>query len=115
MRALIQYHLLETLSGKPVGKGLVAKPKNKMQSIGNLNLCFSFIASEKIRLENIGPEDIWDGTEVCVMGLIWTLILRYQISHGGASSDSGTFIFEQQREDACASSSTFALDLSCCM
>ena len=33
----------------------------------------------KVRLENIGAEDIVDGNPRMILGLIWTIILRFQI------------------------------------
>lgn len=33
----------------------------------------------KVVLENIGPNDIADGNPVLTMGLLWTMILRFQI------------------------------------
>ena len=33
----------------------------------------------KVKLENIGPEDIVDGNEKLILGLMWTVILRFQI------------------------------------
>ena len=33
----------------------------------------------QVRLENIGAEDIVDGKERLILGLIWTIILRFQI------------------------------------
>ena len=32
-----------------------------------------------MRLENIGAEDIVDGNPRMILGLIWTIILRFQI------------------------------------
>jgi spectrin beta len=32
-----------------------------------------------VRLENIGAEDIVDGNPRMILGLIWTIILRFQI------------------------------------
>ena len=42
-----------------------------------INLKF-FICS-KVRLESIGAEDIVDGNPRLILGLIWTIILRFQI------------------------------------
>ena len=36
----------------------------------------------KVRLENIGAEDIVDGNPRMILGLIWTIILRFQIQVG---------------------------------
>ena len=41
-------------------------------------LCLSFI--EKVRLESIGAEDIVDGNPRLILGLIWTIILRFQVN-----------------------------------
>ena len=37
------------------------------------------ITALKVRLENIGAEDIVDGNPRMILGLIWTIILRFQI------------------------------------
>lgn len=39
------------------------------------NILFSF----QVRLESIGAEDIVDGNPRLILGLIWTIILRFQI------------------------------------
>jgi hypothetical protein len=42
-----------------------------------------------VRLENIGAEDIVDGNPRMILGLIWTIILRFQIqvSHSEFSQE----------------------------
>lgn len=34
---------------------------------------------QQVRLESIGAEDIVDGNPRLILGLIWTIILRFQI------------------------------------
>ena len=41
-------------------------------------LCASYLES-KVRLESIGAEDIVDGNPRLILGLMWTIILRFQI------------------------------------
>ncbi|OAF66876.1 hypothetical protein A3Q56_05404 [Intoshia linei] len=50
----------------------------RVQKIENINKCLKFL-KKQVRLENIGPQDIVDGEERLILGLIWTLILRFQI------------------------------------
>lgn len=38
-----------------------------------------FTACSQVRLESIGAEDIVDGNPRLILGLIWTIILRFQI------------------------------------
>jgi len=45
----------------------------------NLSACLDFLKREGIKLVGIGPSDIVDGNRTLIMGLIWTIILRYQI------------------------------------
>lgn len=33
----------------------------------------------QVKLESIGAEDIVDGNERLILGLIWTIILRFQV------------------------------------
>ncbi|XP_070576983.1 spectrin beta chain, non-erythrocytic 5-like isoform X4 [Ptychodera flava] len=68
--------LLEIISGEKLGKpnrGIL-----RVQKIENLNRCLNFLAT-KVRLESIGAEDICDGNPILILGLIWTIILRFQI------------------------------------
>ena len=82
-------HLLEIISDKDLGK-YNKKPKIPSQYMENLNACLNFLKSEKIRLVNIGAEDIYKKDLKLILGLIWTIILRYQINMGegkGARSE----------------------------
>lgn len=76
-------HLLELLSGERLrGPSFHVNPRLKVHNLENLNISFSFLERKRIILVNIGPEDIYDGRTKLVLGLIWTLILRFQIQRG---------------------------------
>jgi len=81
-------YLLEELSKKTL-KGTVPKPSTRFQQLANCSLGLKFVAAEGISLAAIGPEDIVDKKRKLIMGLIWTLILRYQVGKGeGHAEDS---------------------------
>ncbi|XP_055956724.1 spectrin beta chain, non-erythrocytic 2 isoform X1 [Patella vulgata] len=68
--------LLEIISGENLGKP--NKGVLRVQKVENLNRCLKFLAT-KVYFENIGAEDILDGNQRLILGLIWTIILRFQI------------------------------------
>lgn len=55
-------------------------PRMKLQCLENLNKILAFLKEKGVRLENIGGEDIHAGHSMLTLGLIWTIILRIQIS-----------------------------------
>jgi len=50
-----------------------------VHKIENLNKVLEYLKKKKIALENIGAEDIQDGNPRLILGLIWTIILRFVI------------------------------------
>jgi len=75
-------NLLELLSGKKL-PNFTKAPKMKVQKVLNSQIALDWITKvEKLKLVGIGPEDIFDGKTKLILGLIWTLILRYQIQAG---------------------------------
>jgi hypothetical protein len=78
---------MEILSGKSIGR-YNKHPRVPMQVQENCAIVYDYITkSEGIKLVNISGADIYDGNEKLLLGLIWTLILRYQINKG--SNDGG--------------------------
>jgi filamin len=71
-------NLLEIISSKSLGK-YNKKVKVRSQNLENVLLSLNFLRTENIKLVNIGAEDIVDGRLKLILGLIWTIILRYQI------------------------------------
>uniref|UniRef100_A0A336KQL4 CSON014177 protein n=1 Tax=Culicoides sonorensis TaxID=179676 RepID=A0A336KQL4_CULSO len=68
--------LLEIISGEKLGKP--NSGKMRVHKIENVNKSLAFLHT-KVRLESIGAEDIVDGNPRLILGLIWTIILRFQI------------------------------------
>jgi hypothetical protein len=95
-------HLLESLSNESLGR-YASKPKLRVQKFENANLALDFIKSRGIQMTNIGAEDVVDGNRKIVLGLIWTLILRFTISdinEEGMSAKEGLLLW-CQRKTAC--------------
>ncbi|KAM3467463.1 hypothetical protein NHJ13051_008922 [Beauveria bassiana] len=95
-------HLLECLSNESLGR-YASKPKLRVQKFENANLALDFIRSRGVQMTNIGAEDIVDGNRKIVLGLIWTLILRFTISdinQEGMSAKEGLLLW-CQRKTAC--------------
>lgn len=85
---ILLINLLEIISGKSVGR-YNKHPRIPTQKYENTAIAMKFIQSEGIKVVNIGNEDITNGNLKIILGLIWTLILRYQIKKGG-SGDEGS-------------------------
>jgi filamin len=82
---LMLCNLLEIISSKSLGK-FNTKPTMRYHFLENNGRAVKFIKDEGLQLVGIGPEDIVDGKLKLILGLIWTLILRYQINMIGEGS-----------------------------
>ncbi|KAF2200601.1 hypothetical protein GQ43DRAFT_441401 [Delitschia confertaspora ATCC 74209] len=95
-------HLLEILGQESLGR-YASKPKLRVQKFENVNKSLDFIKSKGIQMTNIGAEDVVDGNSKIILGLIWTLILRFTISdinEEGLSAKEGLLLW-CQRKTAC--------------
>ncbi|PAV17111.1 actin cross-linking [Pyrrhoderma noxium] len=75
-------------------------PRMRIQKAENVNLALEFITSRGVKLTNIGPEDIIDGNLKLILGMIWTLILRFtiaDISEEGVSAKEGLLLWCQRK------------------
>uniref|UniRef100_A0A672NAB1 Nesprin-1-like n=1 Tax=Sinocyclocheilus grahami TaxID=75366 RepID=A0A672NAB1_SINGR len=70
--------LLEVLSGQrlPCEQGRQIK---RIHWVSNIGTALKFLEGRKIKLVNINATDIADGRPSIVLGLIWTIILYFQI------------------------------------
>ncbi|KAJ5913278.1 hypothetical protein N7504_002161 [Penicillium tannophilum] len=99
---VILIHLLEILGGESLGR-YASKPKLRVQRFENVNKGLDFIKGRRIQMTNIGAEDIVDGNRKIILGLIWTLILRFTISdinEEGMTAKEGLLLW-CQRKTAC--------------
>lgn len=95
-------HLLEILGDESLGR-YASKPKLRVQKFENVNKGLDFIKLRGIHMTNIGAEDIVDGNQKIILGLIWTLISKFtisDISSEGMSAKEGLLLW-CQRKTAC--------------
>lgn len=71
--------LIEALQFKKIGK-VYSKPTSKFQMLHNVSLALQAVADDNVKLVNIGTDDIVGGSLKLILGLLWHLIIRYQIS-----------------------------------
>ncbi|KAK7028110.1 alpha-actinin [Paramarasmius palmivorus] len=77
-------------------------PRMRVQKAENVNKALEFITSRGVKLTNIGPEDIIDGNLKLILGMIWTLILRFtiaDISEEGLSAKEGLLLWCQRKTE----------------
>jgi len=94
---LLLINLLEVISSKHL-PGYNKKPKIRAQMLENTGQSLTFLKNEGIKLVGIGPEDITDKNLKLILGLIWTIILRYQIQKiSGAGGSAKNDLLEWVR------------------
>ncbi|KAL4870335.1 hypothetical protein BDV12DRAFT_166163 [Aspergillus spectabilis] len=99
---VVLIHLLEILGGDSLGR-YAANPKLRVQKFENVNKSLDFVKGRGIQMTNIGAEDIVDSNQKIILGLIWTLILRFTISdinEEGMTAKAGLLLW-CQRKTAC--------------
>ncbi|TFY78967.1 hypothetical protein EWM64_g5047 [Hericium alpestre] len=91
--------LMEIMGDTSLGR-YNKNPRMRIQKAENVNLALEFITSRGVKLTNIGPEDIIDGNLKLILGMIWTLILRFtiaDISEEGLSAKEGLLLWCQRK------------------
>lgn len=51
----------------------------RIHCLENVDKSLSFLNEQRVHLENVGAHDIVDGNPRLTLGLIWTIILRFQV------------------------------------
>uniref|UniRef100_A0A6Q2XKY3 Dystrophin n=1 Tax=Esox lucius TaxID=8010 RepID=A0A6Q2XKY3_ESOLU len=73
--------LLELLEGL-AGHGLVKeKGFSRVHSLNNVNRALQILQKNNVELVNIGGADIVDGNHKLILGLIWSIILHWQVKN----------------------------------
>ncbi|KAK0244060.1 actinin-like protein [Armillaria nabsnona] len=93
--------LMEIMGDVSLGRYNKA-PRMRIQKAENVNKALEFITSRGVKLTNIGPEDIIDGNLKLILGMIWTLILRFtiaDISEEGLSAKEGLLLWCQRKTE----------------
>merc|ERR1712137_897210 len=73
--------LLEILNGSKIEGRYYRNPKSKPYKIDNVNFALNFITDNlKITLISCSAEDIVDGNVKIILGMLWRLIQRFQLS-----------------------------------
>jgi spectrin beta len=52
----------------------------KVHKLENVGIALHFLRISRVKLENISAENIVDGNPTLILGLIWCIILHYQLS-----------------------------------
>ncbi|KAI0736326.1 actinin-like protein [Fomitopsis betulina] len=99
IHALIRTASQEIMGDTSLGR-YNKNPRMRVQKAENVNKALEFITSRGVKLTNIGPEDIIDGNLKLILGMIWTLILRFtiaDISEEGLSAKEGLLLWCQRK------------------
>ncbi|XP_071657671.1 spectrin beta chain, non-erythrocytic 2 [Patagioenas fasciata] len=77
--------LLEELSGETLPKP--SKGRMRIHCLENVEQALRFLREQRVHLENVGSHDIVDGNPRLTLGLLWTIILRFQIQDISVESE----------------------------
>ncbi|CAB4385037.1 unnamed protein product [Rhizophagus irregularis] len=91
--------LLEIIGDTSLGK-YNKNPKMRIQRVENVNKALEFIKHRGVSLTNIGAEDIVDANLKLILGMIWTIILRFtiaDISEEGLTAKEGLLLWCQRK------------------
>ncbi|XP_073781846.1 plectin isoform X47 [Danio rerio] len=70
--------LLEVLSGETLPR---ERGRMRFHKLQNVQIALDFLRHRQVKLVNIRNDDIADGNPKLTLGLIWTIILHFQVSY----------------------------------
>ncbi|CAH8675576.1 unnamed protein product [Schistosoma bovis] len=75
---IVLIRILEVLSGEKL-RAESRVQMNRIHCLSNIKTALEFLHSRNVKLVNVNPTDIADGKPAIVLGLIWVIILYFQI------------------------------------
>jgi hypothetical protein len=72
---------------------IIIELAHRFQKIDNITIAIRFIQDQGVKLIGIGAPDIVDGNVKLTLGLLWPLILRYQLSTAGGTESPKAALF----------------------
>ncbi|XP_056291885.1 dystonin isoform X5 [Pseudoliparis swirei] len=78
--------LLEVLSGDTLPR---ERGRMRFHRLQNVQIALDYLKRRQVKLVNIRNDDITDGNPKLTLGLIWTIILHFQISEIHVTGESG--------------------------
>ncbi|CAO3696360.1 unnamed protein product [Umbelopsis ramanniana] len=91
--------LLEIIGDTSFGR-YNQNPKMRIQKVENVNKALEFMRLRNLQLTNIGAEDIVDTNTKLILGMIWTIILRFtidDINQEGLTAREGLLLWCQRK------------------
>ncbi|KAI8374666.1 calponin homology domain-containing protein [Radiomyces spectabilis] len=91
--------LLEIIGDAVLGR-YNKNPRMRIQYVENVNMALEFIKQRGVALTNIGAEDIVDKNLKLVLGMLWTIILRFtiaDINQEGKNAKEGLLLWCQRK------------------
>jgi len=67
------------LDGKPYSFKYNKNPRMRIHRMENVGKALKFLTASGLTLTNIGAEDIVDGREKLILGVLWIIILRFEV------------------------------------
>lgn len=82
-------HLMEELTGHKTHIPPMKNARFLIHKLQNASIAIEFIERQGIKLVGVGSEDVVNGNVKIILGLIWTLIMRYQVQKAATSKGAG--------------------------
>ena len=79
--------LAQVLTGKKTPRSWAETPKRNVEMVQNCDLAVDMFEKDGVQLVGISGKDVHDNNEKLILGLIWSLILHYQIGKSVKQTD----------------------------